>query len=195
MQVKLSMSCIRANNKNHVVLWKGRWKARCPLKLLQAHTQHDLRFKSRCCRTDAPRLMLKWDRRTWIVHWLNTESPHPLCAIRVGCERSMTCLFSISRSGSWPVMGSCTLLAPSTPSNRSSATSVQEWCRWRRVLETASSPVEPMEPWRWGSSPTATTSPAAWLTSCNAASEGPWKGLKGRRKKKKRVENSLCNTL
>lgn len=62
------------------------------------------------------------------------------------CSILSPSIFSVSRCGSYPVMDSCTLLAPSIPSSLSSATSVPVSCRWKRGPVTASSPVEQTAP-------------------------------------------------
>lgn len=70
-------------------------------------------------------------------------------------------LFPLRRSGASPARARSTPSPTSTPASRCSGTWARESCRSRWDQPITSSPAAPTEPWKWGSSPTASALPIA----------------------------------
>lgn len=116
------------------------------------------------------------DRSIWIFYWrLSSVHRRPSslpAALSQSPDRGDDVLIHISkvlyhflsvlrRFGASPLRARSTPSPTSTPASRSSGTSGQESCRSRWDQPITSSPAAPTEPWRWGSSPTASALPIA----------------------------------
>lgn len=116
------------------------------------------------------------DGSIWIFYWrLSSVRRRPISLCVALSQRpdggddvlihSLTALnhflSALRRFGAWPLRARSTPSPTSTPASRSSGTSGPESCRSRWDQPITSSPAAPTEPWRWGSSPTASALPIA----------------------------------